>query len=75
MGLFAQPPAPPPPPPLPPAANPQTIASGSVQQAGARARMAKASGQGFNGTDLSKPLGTGQGPLAKAQLLGDTSNT
>ena len=74
MGLFSQPPAAPPPPPLPPAANPQTIASPQVQGAGntARAKLAGAAGSGFNGTDITKPIGnaTGVGPTDKAALLG-----
>lgn len=80
MGLFSPPsaPTPPPPPPLPPAANPQTMASGAVQQAGAqaKARAAAAAGSGFSGTDLTKPDATGQsskGPSAKANLLGETA--
>lgn len=79
MGLFSPPsaPTPPPPPPLPPAANPQTQASGQVQQTAQRAKQnaAMAAGAGFNGTDITKPGGTstGAGPTAKAALLGGTS--
>ena len=79
MGLFNPPqaPTPPPPPALPPAANPATMASGQVQAAGAKSRAAaaNAAGSGFNGTDITKPIGTatGAGPTAKAQLTGGTS--
>lgn len=79
MGIFGSAPqmsSPPPPPPLPPAANPATMASGEVQAAAAksRARSAAAAGSGFNGTDLTKPGGTGAGPTAKANLLGETAS-
>jgi hypothetical protein len=77
MGLFSAPAAPavPPPPPLPPAAPPPTIASGSVQQAGAssKAKSAIAAGAGFNGTDLTGGQGVGAGPAAKAVAIGSTS--
>lgn len=74
MGIFSGKTAsPPPPPPLPPAANPPTVASSATQAAGARAKAASAAGAGFNGTDLTKPGSTGQGPSAKAQLTGQTS--
>ena len=77
--MFSPPPqqTPPPPPPLPPAANPATEASGQVQATAAKARekAASAAGAGFNGTDITKPMGeaTGAGPTAKAALLGGTS--
>ena len=80
MGFLAPSvPSPPPPPPLPPAANPQTIASAETQAAGAQAkkRAAAAAGQGFSGTDLTKPDATGAmgnaGTTAKATALGGTS--
>ena len=77
MGLFSgAAPTPPPPPPLPPAANPQTVASGSVQQVGAqaKARAAAAAGSGFSGTDKTDPLGASKAaPDAKAELLGSTA--
>lgn len=78
MGIFAPSvPNVPPPPPLPPAANPQTVASSSVQAAGAnaRARAAGAAGSGFGGTDLTKPDATGgtKAPTAKTELLGSTA--
>ncbi len=53
------------------------MASGQVQAAGAKSRAAaaNAAGSGFNGTDITKPIGTatGAGPTAKAQLTGGTS--